>query len=611
MTNIAAHAEAVAKAYWGEPAVRRGHILRWGTHGSKELDLRKGTWFDFENNEGGGVVDLVRRYEGATILGSIPDILEKKFGIQKQTQVSLQPARFMSACYDYVDENGEVRYQVRRFEPKTFRQCRPDGKGGWLYNMQDVEALPYRLPDILARPDEPVFIVEGEKAADKVATMGLLATSSHGGAKKWQSVLNRWFEGRNVVILPDNDEPGHAHADLVAAELYGVAARIKRVELPSLPDKGDIVDWLAAGNGKDELLAAVKAAPALEQAPDVQADDYNNDNNEGDFFEFVGASYIRNMPPIDWVVGEGDKGIITQHGLSVMYGAPGAGKSFIALDMALCIAEGLPWQGIPTRQGKVLYIAGEGVGGLGKRLKAWEAHNDVRVGDNLYVLQVAVNFREQGEVEKLMRSIDKAGEGWTCVFVDTVARSLVGADENSATELGLWVAAADSLKAHCKCALVGIHHSGKDSTRGMRGSSALLGAVDTSLVVSKDENIVYMRCEKQKDAEPIDEQVFEMTEVALIDGASVVLTRVDGDKPVQKKKAKGLTVNQQLALEALRNVVIDTGNQVVSASLWHEAHKQKCPDLARQRAGEARHALIEAGLVAADKNKVWLVNENN
>jgi hypothetical protein len=75
--------------------------------------------------------------------------------------------------------------------------------------------------------------------------------------------------------------------------------------------------------------------------------------------------------------------------------------------------------------------------------------------------------------------------------------------------------------------------------------------------------------------------------------------------------SKGLTVNQQLALEALRNVVIDSGNKVVSASLWHEEHRQKCPDLARQRAGEARHALIEAGLVAADKNKVWLVNDNN
>jgi hypothetical protein len=279
--------------------------------------------------------------------------------------------------------------------------------------------------------------------------------------------------------------------------------------------------------------------------------------------------------------------------------------------MALSIAEGIPWQGMQTRQGKVLYIAGEGVGGLGKRLKAWEAHNGRQVGENLHVLQVAVNFREQSDVEKLMRSIDRAGDGWTCVFVDTVARSLVGADENSATELGLWVAAADSLKAHCKCALVGIHHSGKDSTRGMRGSSALLGAVDTSLVVAKDESLVYMRCEKQKDAEPVDEQVFEMTEVALIDGSSIVLTRVDGDEVPKKRKSGGLSVNQQMALEALQNVIIETGNQAVASSLWHEAHKAKCPDLARQRAGEARHKLMEKRIVASDGNRVWIVNENN
>jgi hypothetical protein len=197
------------------------------------------------------------------------------------------------------------------------------------------------------------------------------------------------------------------------------------------------------------------------------------------------------------------------------------------------------------------------------------------------------------------------------VFVDTVARSLVGADENSATELGLWVAAADSLKAHCKCALVGIHHSGKDSTRGMRGSSALLGAVDTSLVVAKDESLVYMRCEKQKDAEPVDEQVFEMTEVALIDGSSIVLTRLDGDEVPKKRKSGGLSVNQQMALEALQNVIIETGNQAVASSLWHEAHKAKCPDLARQRAGEARHKLMEKRIVASDGNRVWIVNENN
>lgn len=608
MTNIAAHAEAVAKAYWGEPAVRRGHILRWGTHGSKELDLRKGTWFDFENNEGGGVVDLVRRYEGATILGSIPDILEKKFGIQKQTQVSLQPARFMSACYDYVDENGEVRYQVRRFEPKTFRQCRPDGKGGWLYNMQDVEALPYRLPDILARPDEPVFIVEGEKAADKVATMGLLATSSHGGAKKWQSVLNRWFEGRNVVILPDNDEPGHAHADLVAAELYGVAARIKRVELPALPDKGDIVDWLAAGNGKDELLAAVKATPALEQAPDVPADDYNNDNNEGDFFEFVDENYLINMPPVSWAVGEGDTGLITAHGLSMIYGAPGSGKSFITLDMALCQAHGIDWQGMPTKQGDVLYIAGEGVAGYGKRIKAWKTSHNLGVSGHFHMLPVAVNFRDQADIEKLIRSIERLDRKWTCIYVDTLARALLGADENSSQEAGLAVAAADALKHKFECAVVFVHHAGKNSERGARGSSAILGGVDASIAVTKDESLVTMSVQKQKDAELLDDITLEMTQIASISGSSIVLTRTDA--PVKNKVVKK-DINMQLALESLQDYIIKMENPRPNYLAWCRYHEEKTPDHTKQERSAARADLQKARIIALDQNRVWIVKENN
>jgi hypothetical protein len=460
---------------------------------------------------------------------------------------------------------------------------------------------------MILNPEAPVFIVEGEKAANRLIKEGLVATTNHGGAKNWKPDLNKWFAGKSVVVLPDADDAGAAHAEVVIANIFETAKQVKRVDLSGLPEKGDVVDYLDNRSVKD-MLAEVKAAPVIAAAP---VDAPEPEVSDGlDYFDFVGAEYIRNMPPIEWTIGEGDKGIITQHGLTVMYGAPGAGKSFIALDMALSIANGVPWQGMATKKGKVLYIAGEGVGGLGKRLNAWEAHNKVRDNKNLHVLPIAVNFREQADVEKLMRSIDKAGTGWSVVFCDTVARSLVGADENSATELGLWVSAADSIKAHCGCAFIGVHHSGKDSTRGMRGSSALLGAVDTSLVVSKDENLVYMRCEKQKDAEPADEQVFEMTEVALIEGTSVVLSRVDGEQPVKKKKAKGLSVNQQIALEALRNVIIDSGNKVVAASLWHEEHRQKCPDLDRRRAGDARHGLIELGLVAADKNKVWLINDN-
>jgi len=226
MTNISAHIEQIARHYWGEPNMKlsqKGRTLRFGNRGSREVHLGKGTWFDFETNEGGGCVDLVRMNEGATIASNIPEILERKFGIQRQAQQSLQPARFMSAVYDYIDDQGEVRYQVRRFEPKTFRQCRPDGKGGWLFNMDGVEALPYNLHHIITNPDAPIFIVEGEKAAQRLTKLGLVATTSHGGAKKWQPVLNQYFVGRNVVVLADNDDAGREHADIVIGNLFGVA----------------------------------------------------------------------------------------------------------------------------------------------------------------------------------------------------------------------------------------------------------------------------------------------------------------------------------------------------------------------------------------------------
>ena len=474
--------------------------------------------------------------------------------------------------------------------------------------MQDVEALPYRLPDILARPDEPVFIVEGEKAADKVATMGLLATSSHGGAKKWQSVLNRWFEGRNVVILPDNDEPGHAHADLVAAELYGVAARIKRVELPALPDKGDIVDWLAAGNGKDELLAAVKATPALEKAPDVPADDYNNDNNEGDFFEFVDENYLINMPPVSWAVGEGDTGLITAHGLSMIYGAPGSGKSFITLDMALCQAHGIDWQGMPTKQGDVLYIAGEGVAGYGKRIKAWKTSHNLGVSGHFHMLPVAVNFRDQADIEKLIRSIERLDRKWTCIYVDTLARALLGADENSSQEAGLAVAAADALKHKFECAVVFVHHAGKNSERGARGSSAILGAVDASVLVTKDESLVTMSVQKQKDAELLDDITLEMTQIASISGSSIVLTRTDA--PVKNKVVKK-DINMQLALESLQDYIIKMENPRPNYLAWCRYHEEKTPDHTKQERSAARADLQKARIIALDQNRVWIVKENN
>ncbi len=615
MTNISAHIEQIARHYWGEPNMKlsqKGRTLRFGNRGSREISLSKGTWFDFERNCGGGVIQMVREHEGATIASNIPEILERKFGIQRQAQQSLQPARFMSAVYDYIDDQGEVRYQVRRFEPKTFRQCRPDGKGGWLFNMDGVEALPYNLHHMITNPDAPVFIVEGEKAAQRLTKLKLVATTSHGGAKKWQPVLNQYFVGRNVVVLADNDDAGREHADIVIGNLFGVAGRIKRVELDGLPAKGDIVDWLDGGKGIDDLMAAVKAAPTVSEAPAVEAEavEVVNDNSDGDYFDFVDEDYLMNMPPIEWAVGEGDDGLITAHGLSMIYGPPGSGKSFISLDMALCQAHGIEWQGIETKQGDVLYIAGEGVGGLGKRVKAWKSTHGLGTSGHFHMLPLAVNMRDQAEVEKLIRSIDRLDRKWTAVYIDTLARAMLGADENSSTESGLVISAADAIRNHVQCAVVFVHHSGKAAERGARGSSAILGAVDTSVVVSKDENYITMRVEKQKDAEPMADLTLEMTPIASISGSSVVLTRLDGDEAARIKRSKPLNADQKIALEALRNVIIDTGRDRVPSREWADAHGGKLPDKDPKRRGDDRTALIKKGLVGADKWTVWLINEN-
>ena len=615
MSNISAHIEQIARHYWGEPNMKlsqKGRTLRFGNRGSREVHLGKGTWFDFETNEGGGCVDLVRMNEGATIASNIPEILERKFGIQRQAQQSLQPARFMSAVYDYIDDQGEVRYQVRRFEPKTFRQCRPDGKGGWLFNMDGVEAMPYNLHHIITNPDAPIFIVEGEKAAQRLTKLGLVATTSHGGAKKWQAVLNQYFVGRNVVVLADNDDAGREHADIVIGNLFGAAKQIKRVELDGLPPKGDIVDWLDSGKGLGDLTAAVKASDVITLSPevDVTSENYNNDNNDGDYFDFVDEDYLMNMPPIEWAVGQGDDGLITAHGLSMIYGPPGSGKSFISLDMALCQAHGIDWQGIETKQGDVLYIAGEGVGGLGKRVKAWKSTHGLGTSGHFHMLPLAVNMRDQAEVEKLIRSIDRLDRKWTAVYIDTLARAMLGADENSSTETGLVISAADAIRNHVQCAVVFVHHSGKAVERGSRGSSAILGAVDTSVVVSKDESYITMRVEKQKDAEPMADLTLEMTPIASISGSSVVLTRLDGDEAARIKRSKPLNEDQKIALEALRNVIIDTGRDRVPSREWADAHGGKLPDKDPKRRGDDRTALIKKGLVGADKWTVWLIKEN-
>lgn len=189
--------------------------------------------------------------------GCGPETIASALGLQMRELFSANGhthARELIATYAYTDERGGLLYQCVRYAPKDFRQRRPNGAGGWQWNLNGTRRVLYRLPELLARSDELVFVVEGEKDADNLARLGLLATTNAGGANTWRDEYAEMLRGRQVVIIPDNDDAGRQHAARVAHSLQDRAASVKILELPNLPAKGDVTDWLNAGGDKDKLL---------------------------------------------------------------------------------------------------------------------------------------------------------------------------------------------------------------------------------------------------------------------------------------------------------------------------------------------------------------------
>ena len=183
---------------------------------------------------------------------------------QNARTVPNTPKRRIVAAYDYIDAAGTLLYQSVRYQPKTFKQRRPDGKGDWIWNMSGISLVLYRLPRVMKAVSggESVFIVEGEKDVHTLETLDYTATTNAGGAKKkWRKEYSAALRGAHVIVLPDNDDAGAEHGKQVAQSLYGVAASVKLINLPGLPVKGDVSDWIAARHTGNELIDLVESAP--------------------------------------------------------------------------------------------------------------------------------------------------------------------------------------------------------------------------------------------------------------------------------------------------------------------------------------------------------------
>jgi hypothetical protein len=266
------------------------------------------------------------------------------------------PTRIVET-YDYHDEHGELLYQVVRKEPKSFPGRRPNGVNGWIYNLDGVRRVVYRLPEIIrADRRKTVFVVEGEKDVNRLFDLGLLATCNPHGAGKWLEAYNEPFRGRHVAILPDNDQQGRAHAALVARNLLPIAARVRIVELPGLPDKGDVSDWLAAGNDVAALKALVTQAPPLEAAPEVP------DAGDGTEGEAATAETfpLQTLADVAALIEETGaqllEGVIWRHRVTWAFSDPNTGKTLFLLAAGIHIAAGRPFCGRKIAQGPVLLI---------------------------------------------------------------------------------------------------------------------------------------------------------------------------------------------------------------------------------------------------------------
>lgn len=428
--------------------------------------------------------------------GCAPADILKAVGL---TWADVTPARTttttpkIAAIYDYRDAAGVLRYQVVRHDPKAFRQRRPDNNSGWIWNMQGVDRLPYRLPEL--RTHARVFIPEGEKDVDILWTHGLPATCNTGGAKKWgdrESAALRAIGVQRVVLLPDNDDEGQAHVKAAASSL--TAAGLTVVALPPFADvatKGDISDWFALGHTIAELEALITAAAAV-PAP-----------------TFPGLRGMLSMVQepeelVRWVVEDR----IPAGSVCLLIAKPKVGKTTAARALAVAVAHGEDWLGFPCRQGVVWYLAFEGQ----KR-------------DHLaHFRQFALTPEDNQRLRCYIGPMTPDLFGWmraeaqvhppTLIIVDTFQRFVQVKSTDDYAEV---TKAFDPLIAFTRdtgAALLLIHHAGKavdrDPLDTVLGSTAIAGSVDNTLILAKLANFRTITT-RQRIGPDLDEHVITLS----------------------------------------------------------------------------------------------------
>jgi len=411
-----------------------------------------------------------------------PKILKgiaQDFGIQAD---GIKP-RFVKA-YDYTDENGSLLFQVCRYEPKTFKQRVPDGKGGWRYNLNGTRRVLYNLSEVLRA--ETVLFVEGEKDAETARELGITATTSPMGASSWRDEYAQTLEGKTVILCPDNDQAGKNFMSQVETSLAGIAKTIKRLDLPGLSAKGDLSDWAQAQSDKDaaaERLAVMMAeAPEIKPEKALTIEDVVFDDAAFRIMDL--PSKIKLLDPI-----------LSEQQIILISGWRGVGKSWCALSIGDALTRGLsfgPWTCIVPAP--CLYVDAEmAAEDVRDRIKSLNPQGEPRQAPLLiYCDSYAhskglprANLLHENWRQSIMRIVKTRHV--KVLILDNIASLAPGIDENAKKDwdpVNQWLLA---LRFEGVSTLL-LHHTNKDG--GQRGTSAREDNLDLSIILKQPPDYV-------------------------------------------------------------------------------------------------------------------------
>ena len=243
---------------------------------SGAFSVCRDAFYDHVSQEKGSILDLAATARHAGNMLEAQESLGEWLGLKPKDQHQAKVRKKFVCAYDYRDAAGDLVMQVVRWEPKHFSQRRPNPEScgiendEWLWNIEGVPDLIYRLPEIAASPR--AVIVGGEKDADNLAALGFPATTNPGGEGHWKPEHGAFLAGKDVVVMPDQDDAGARHCMAVVATLRGVAKRVRVAILPKVEGKRikDVSDWISAGATRDMIAALLKDAKEPEKVAAVR-----------------------------------------------------------------------------------------------------------------------------------------------------------------------------------------------------------------------------------------------------------------------------------------------------------------------------------------------------